>query len=66
MVGQESGQLATMLSKTAQDYKERTERLLSLYSSLFQPIIMIILGAFIALLIVAVYLPILSLSYVIS
>lgn len=66
MVGEESGQLSSMLSRVAQDYKERTERTLSLYSTLFQPVVMIILGAFIALLIVAVYVPILTLSSAIS
>ncbi len=65
-VGEESGNLAAILSKVAGDYQERLEQLLSLYSMLFQPFVMIILGVFIALLIVAVYLPILSLSYVIS
>jgi len=66
LVGQESGQLSAMLSRIAQDYKEKAERKLFLYSSLFQPIIMIMLGIFVALLIVAVYIPILTLSSAIS
>jgi type IV pilus assembly protein PilC len=65
-VGEESGNLAGILSKIAADYQERLESLLSFYSMLLQPFLMIVLGVFIALLIVAVYLPILSLSYVIS
>ncbi len=66
MVGQESGQLPKMLSQIADDYKQRTERKLAFLSALFQPIVMIVLGVFIALLIVAVYIPILSLSSSIS
>jgi len=65
-VGQESGQLPVVLTRVAHDYKERTERMLSFYSTLFQPLIMILLGLFIALLIVAVYIPILTLSSAIS
>lgn len=65
-VAEESGQLASMLATIADDQHERLERTLSLYSMLVQPCLMIILGVLIALLIVAVYIPILSLSYAIS
>jgi len=65
-VGQESGTLAGMLSTIAHDYQERLERLLNIYSTLLQPVLMIVLGLLIALLIIAVYMPILSLSYAVA
>jgi len=65
-VGEESGNLSEMLFSIAHDHQERLEHQLQRYSTLFQPILMLILGVLIALLIVAVYMPIMSLSYVVA
>jgi len=65
-VGEESGNLSEMLSSIACNKQEELERLLSTYSTLFQPIFMAILGLLVALLIIAVYVPIMSLPSVIS
>lgn len=62
-VGQESGQLSAMLDKVASIYQHRLLTNLSRINTLFQPVLLIILGLMIAGLILALYTPIMSLSY---
>jgi type II secretory pathway component PulF len=61
-VGQETGNLGALIKKASDLYKVKIERSLSFVSTVFQPLLMIILGLLVALLIFAVYVPILSLS----
>lgn len=65
-VGEESGQLGLMLARSAALYQERINRILFFMSTVFQPILMIILGLLIMGLIFAVYIPIFNLSYVVA
>jgi type IV pilus assembly protein PilC len=62
-VGHESGKLADMLARVAHMYQARLMRTLSRINTLFQPFLLIILGLMIAGLILALYTPIMSLSY---
>lgn len=64
-VGQESGKLASMLEKASLLYQEKVDRLLTIFTTLFQPLLMIIMGMLITLLIFAVYLPVLQLGAVV-
>lgn len=61
-VGEESGQLSSMLYTVAQRYQEKSDRLLARCATLFQPLLMIILGIMTMALIFAVYIPIMSLA----
>lgn len=62
-VGEESGTLITMLEGAALTYRDKVQNLLTLLTTLSQPILMLFLGVLVGLLIFAVYLPILELSY---
>lgn len=62
-VGQESGQLGFMLERIAGIYQQRMIHTLSRINTLFQPFLLIILGLMITGLILALYTPIMSLSY---
>ena len=64
-VGEESGQLGPMLKKGAAIYQGKVNRALKFFSTIFQPLLMIILGLLITLLIFAIYLPVFSLSNVV-
>ncbi len=61
-VGQESGRLPVLLYRIAQTYHMRVMQRLSWITMLLQPFVMIILGLLVALLIFAVYGPILNMS----
>lgn len=61
-VGEESGRLDVMLKKGAAIYQAKVDRAISFFSTIFQPLLMIILGLLISLLIFAIYLPIFSMS----
>jgi len=61
-VGEESGQLASMLEQVATSYQGRVDRLLVTVTTLIQPMLMIILGLLVTILIFAVYLPVFNLS----
>ncbi len=65
-LGEESGHLGTMLMKAADIYKERINRILFIIATVVQPLLMIILGMLIMLMIVAIYMPIINLSYSIA
>ncbi len=61
-VGQESGNLGIMLQKAAHFYKQKAEESFQFISTIFQPLLLIILGLLVALLVFSVYLPILQVS----
>lgn len=61
-VGEQSGTLDTMLSKIADFYDDEVETAVKALSSLVEPLLMVILGGIIAVLVVAMYLPIFSMA----
>lgn len=65
-VGEESGALASMVEHCSIVYERRVDKALNLWSALFQPALMIVIGLMITFLIVSVYVPIFELSNVIS
>lgn len=62
-VGQEVGSLDTMLKQVAIIYHNKVKKTLSFLTMIIQPLLIIMLGLLILLLIVAVYTPILNMSY---
>ena len=65
-IGEESGQLEQMLTKIAQFYEADVDVCIDTLSHLLEPSIMVILGSLIGGLVVAMYLPIFELGYVIK
>jgi len=65
-IGEESGQLDSMLSKVADFYEAEVDEAVAALSSLMEPIIMVILGGLIGGLVVAMYLPIFKLGSVVG
>ena len=61
-IGEESGELDTMLSKVADIYEEEVDDAVAGLSSLLEPIIMVFLGVVIGGLVVAMYLPIFKIA----
>jgi type IV pilus assembly protein PilC len=55
--GEKSGQLGSMLTKAADYFEKETENDLTLLTTLLEPIILLLLGALIAFLLIAMYLP---------
>lgn len=65
-VGQESGALSFTILKAAQIYQDRFYRRIKFLITLIQPLLLIVIGLFIATLIFAVYVPIFTMSSVIQ
>lgn len=63
-IGEESGQLDSMLSKISEFYEEEVDAAVGALSTLMEPIIMAFLGVVIGGLVVAMYLPIFKLGAV--
>lgn len=61
-IGEESGSLDAIAGELAQFYEEEVDQTMSNLSSVIEPVLMLVLGAGVALLAVAVILPIYSLS----
>lgn len=66
MVGVESGSLPELLDKTANFYEERVDNFISALTSMIEPVIIVVLGAMIGIVVVALYLPIFNLGHAIS
>jgi len=64
-IGQESGQLGNMLEKGAKLYQEKVNKSITFFTTIFQPLLMIILGLMILLLIFAIYLPVFNLAHIV-
>jgi type II secretory pathway component PulF len=60
-VGEETGQLDTVLFKLAATYKEEVDHAASVFSSIIEPLLLLLMGVFVALIVWAVYLPYFSL-----
>ena len=61
-VGESTGALPTMLGSVAEFYEEDVQNKLQAVLSLIEPVIMIFMGAFVAFVLIALYLPIFSLA----
>jgi type IV pilus assembly protein PilC len=61
-VGEESGKISDMLSKTAYLYETELEQFINRSMQLIEPFLIFILGAMISLIVIAIYLPILQLG----
>jgi len=56
-VGEEAGQLDTVLFKLAQIYREEVDHRISVFASILEPLLLFMMGLFVALIVWAVYLP---------
>ena len=56
-VGEEAGQLDTVLFKLAHMYKEEVDHSISVFSTILEPLLLCVMGLFVALIVWAVYLP---------
>lgn len=61
-VGEQTGALDTMLEKIADFYEEEVEYAVNAVTSMIEPIMMVFLGGIIAVLVIAMYLPIFNLA----
>lgn len=61
-IGEQSGSLDIMLSKIADFYEEEVETAVKAMTSLVEPLMMVFLGGLIAIILVAMYLPIFNLG----
>ena len=66
MVGVESGSLPELLDKTANFYEDRVDNFVNALTSMIEPVLIVVLGAMIGTVIIALYLPIFNLSQAIS
>ena len=64
-IGEESGTLEHMLSKTAEHYEAEVEASVARLSSLMEPILISVLGSIVGVMVVALYLPIFELGNVV-
>jgi type IV pilus assembly protein PilC len=64
-IGEESGSLDKMLNKVSEFYEEQVDNAVDSFSSLLEPIIMVVLGVVIGGLVIAMYLPIFKLGNII-
>lgn len=62
-VAQESGSLPHMLDMVAQHSQKKVDKALQRLTVLMQPLLMVILGILVALLIIAIYTPIMQIAY---
>ena len=65
-VGEQTGNLDTMLGKIADFYEDEVEQAAETLTSMIEPLLMVFLGGIIAILVVAMYLPIFNLASVVS
>jgi type IV pilus assembly protein PilC len=61
-VGETTGKLEAMLSKIAEFYEEQTEAVISSLTSLIEPLVIGFLGIVIGGIVVALFLPIISIT----
>jgi len=65
-IGEKSGTMDMMLSKIADFYEDEVENAVKAMTSLIEPMMMVFLGGIIAILVVAMYLPIFSMGDVVG
>ena len=61
-VGEQTGAMDAMLGKIADFYEDEVENSVKSLTSLIEPIMMVVLGGIIAVVLIAMYLPIFSLG----
>ncbi|OYU08355.1 MAG: type II secretion system protein [Pseudomonas sp. PGPPP1] len=61
-VGEQSGELAAMCERIAQFHDEALERAIELFSKVFEPILMLVVGGLIGLIVFMLYMPIFELA----
>ncbi|MFC1806770.1 type II secretion system F family protein [Candidatus Omnitrophota bacterium] len=61
-VGEESGELASMLDSAAKFYDERVTETVARMTTMFEPILMVVIGGIVGVLVIAMFLPIFGLS----
>ena len=61
-IGEQSGTLDTMLGKVADFYEDEVENAVRAMTSLIEPLMMVVLGAIIAFILIAMYLPVFQLG----
>ena len=62
-IGEATGTLPLMIEQAGQLYNERVHKYLTFFTSILQPVLLMILGLLVGMLLVAVYVPLLTLSY---
>ena len=63
-VGEETGELANMLNRLADFYRERVAAIVERMVSLFEPIMLILMGGIVGFLVIAMFLPIFQMGQV--
>ena len=61
-IGEQSGTLDVMLGKIADFYEDEVETAVKAMTSLIEPLLMVALGGIIAILVIAMYLPIFNMA----
>jgi len=61
-IGEQTGNIDQMLSKVADFYEDEVENATDALTSLMEPILMVVLGGIIAVIVIAMYLPIFNLA----
>jgi type IV pilus assembly protein PilC len=61
-IGEESGSLATVLERTSAHYERKIDSTITLMTSLLEPIMIVTVGAIVLVVVLALYLPIFSMS----
>lgn len=65
-IGEQSGTMDVMLGKIADFYEDEVETAVKAMTSLLEPLLMVVLGGIIAVLVIAMYLPIFSMADVVQ
>ncbi|MEK2645016.1 type II secretion system F family protein [Bdellovibrio sp. BCCA] len=65
-IGEQSGTLDVMLGKIADFYEDEVETAVKAMTSLLEPLLMVVLGGIIAVLVIAMYLPIFNMADVVQ
>ena len=61
-IGENSGSLASVMEKTSEYYEKKVDSLVSMLLGMLEPTLIIIVGAIVLVVILAMYLPIFSMS----
>ncbi|NQV04740.1 MAG: type II secretion system F family protein [Candidatus Omnitrophica bacterium] len=65
-VGEEIGELGKMLDRIAVFYKERVDTFISRLTTMFEPIVLVFMGIVVGVLVIAMFMPIFSISSAVS
>lgn len=65
-IGEQSGTLDVMLGKIADFYEDEVENAVKALTSLIEPLLMVVLGGIIAVLVIAMYLPVFNMADVVG